>query len=128
VVLYMGLILSSNLPRRASKTVVNKVAIFCVIWSVFLRFSSRTDNAARDSSRSAACEGLVRIDIPTYKQHLPDNDPCPPLCCPYMSTLNMLLAESDAECSKIATMSWVRSTNLGSETRCWRAGVNLIVS
>jgi hypothetical protein len=61
----MGLIFSSSLPSRESKTVLRSVAIFSVIESVFFRFSSSTDSAASDSSSSAAACVVVgrRIDI-----------------------------------------------------------------
>jgi hypothetical protein len=55
VVLYIGLIVSSNLPKRASKTVLRRVDILEVKSSVCFRFSSRTESAARDSSRSETC-------------------------------------------------------------------------
>ena len=64
VVLYIGLIVSSNFPNRASKTVLSRVAILDVISSVFFRFSSRTERAARDSSKSPAWGGArCWIDI-----------------------------------------------------------------
>jgi hypothetical protein len=59
----MGLIFSSNLPNRASNTVLSNVDILEVNSSVFLRFSSRTERAARDSSKSPTCGRGRRIDI-----------------------------------------------------------------